>query len=53
MYNFDDDIKEMNNLADDYPEIVEKLFDIIKKEHSTPQIKRFRMNTLEEIYNTK
>ena len=53
LYNLEDDIAERNNIAKNYPEIVEKLFEVIKKEHSTPEIKNFRMQAIEAIYNTK
>ena len=53
LFNLDEDIREENNIADKYPEITNRLFEIIKKEHSTPETKRFRMNAIEEVYNTK
>jgi len=53
LYDLEKDLTEKTNIAAEYPEIVEKLFDIIKKEHSTPQIKRFEMKALEEAYNKK
>lgn len=53
LYNLEEDLAEQNNLAEEHPEIGEKLFDIIKKEHTTPEVKRFRMTALEEVYNSK
>ena len=53
LYNLEEDIAEKKNIADKHPEIVEKLFDIIKKEHSTPDVKQFRIDALEEVYNIK
>lgn len=52
LYNLEEDITETNNMADKHPEIVEKLFEIIKKEHSTPEIAQFKIKAIEEIYNT-
>lgn len=53
LYNLETDLTETANIANNHPEVIEKFFDIIKKEHSTPKIERFRMNALEEVYNTK
>jgi len=53
LYNLEDDLAEQNNIAAKHPEIIEKFYEIIKKEHSTPEIERFRMSALEEVYNTK
>ncbi len=53
LYNLDEDIAEQNNIASKHPEIIEKLYEIIKIEHSTPEIERFRMNALEEVYSNK
>ena len=53
LYNLEEDLAETTNLAEKHPDIVEKLFDIIKKEHSTPENKTFIIKELEEVYNTK
>ena len=53
LYNLDVDLAEAINIADKHPEIVEKLFDIIKKEHSTPENQTFIIKELEEVYNLK
>ena len=53
LYNLDEDKEEHHNLAEAHPEIVAKLFEIIKKEHITPQFKKFIMNPLEEIYKAE
>ena len=53
LYNLDIDVTEKNNIADSHPEIIEKFFDIIKKEHSTPEVDRFKITALEEVYNSK
>ena len=53
MSNKDEDKEEHHNLAEAHPEIVAKLFEIIKKEHITPQFKKFIMNPLEEIYKAE
>ncbi|MCF7567637.1 arylsulfatase [Sabulilitoribacter arenilitoris] len=53
LYNLEEDLAETRNIASQHPEIVEKLFEIIKKEHSTPEVERFKIDALEEIYNTK
>ncbi|MCL4107791.1 UNVERIFIED_CONTAM: hypothetical protein GTU68_027176 [Idotea baltica] len=53
VYNLEDDLEELNNIADQHPELVTKLYEIIKKEHETPEIERFRMEALEEVYTSK
>lgn len=53
LYNLEEDVAEKRNIADIHPEIVKKLFDVIKKEHSTPDVERFRIKELEEVYNNK
>ncbi|MDY8134172.1 arylsulfatase [Aquimarina sp. 2201CG5-10] len=53
LYNLEEDLKERNNIAKNHPEIVEKLFQIIKTEHTPPQIERFRIDPIEEIFNTR
>lgn len=53
LYNLEKDLSEAINIADNHPEIVDKLFDIIKKEHSTPENQSFLIKELEEIYNMK
>ena len=51
LYNLEEDIAEQNNIADKYPQITERLFEIIREEHQTPEIKQFRIKALEEVYN--
>ncbi len=53
LYNLEEDLAEKNNIADQHPEIVEKLFEAIKKEHSTPDVEQFRIDALEAVYNIK
>lgn len=53
LYNLEEDIAEHKDVAESHPEIVEKLFEIIKREHSTPEIERFKMDAIEEVYNMK
>ncbi len=53
LYNLEEDESEQNNIAENHPEIVARLFEIIKKEHTTPKFKKFVINPLEEVYNTK
>ena len=53
LYNLEEDFSESQNIAEKYQEVVEKLYEIIKKEHSTPEVKRFRIDPLEAVYNQK
>ncbi len=49
VYNLTEDIAERTNLADQHPELVEKFISIIKKEHKTPEVERFRIDPIEEL----
>jgi arylsulfatase len=53
LFNLETDLTETTNIAASHPEIIEKFYDIIKKEHSTPEVKRFQIDALEEVYNQK
>ena len=53
LYNLEKDIAESTDVSEKHPEIIDQFFDIIKKEHSTPEIKRFQMTQLEAVYNQK
>jgi len=53
LYNLEEDLTEQHNVAAEHPEIVEKIFESIKAQHSTPENDIFRINEVEEIYNTK
>lgn len=46
LYNLDNDIREESNVADQYPEIVNKIREIMKEEHTVPELSRFRMEAL-------
>jgi len=47
LYDLSTDIKEQNDVAAQYPEIVKKMEDIMQKEHHTPEVSRFSMPALE------
>ncbi len=46
LYNLENDIKEENDLANDYPEIIKMFHEITLTEHTQPQIMKFRMAEL-------
>ena len=48
LYDLEQDIQEQNNLAHDYPDIVKSIEEIMKTEHSSPVIQKFRMPPLEK-----
>lgn len=52
LYNLDEDLLEQNNIADNHPELIEKFYQIIKKEHTTPEIDKFKIQALEDIINS-
>ncbi len=43
LYNLETDIKEENNIADQYPEVVKKIEQIMEEEHEPSAIKRFHL----------
>ncbi|MEN8122493.1 MAG: arylsulfatase [Bacteroidota bacterium] len=49
LYNLEDDIKEENNLAGKFPEIVKQIEDIMQKEHTQPDIERFKMEAIGDV----
>jgi len=48
LYNLDNDIKEENNVAADFPEIIEQMENIMIKEHETSTIERFRLKGIDD-----
>lgn len=46
LYNLDTDIQEKNNVAADYPEIVEQIKKIMQQEHEPARIETFRQKVL-------
>ena len=46
LYNLEEDIQELNNVAADNPEIVKQIEEIMVKEHVTAVSERFRMKEL-------
>jgi len=49
LYNLDEDIKEENNVAADFPEIIIQVEKIMKKEHTTSNIERFKLKGIDYI----
>jgi len=50
VYNLADDIAEQNNIADQHPEMVKEFFKVIKKEHRTPEVDRFKLDAVEALF---
>lgn len=48
LYNLEEDIQEQHNIADQHPEIIEKIERIMQQEHTPPALDNFRMEVLEE-----
>ncbi|WKN30645.1 arylsulfatase [Porifericola rhodea] len=48
LYNLAEDPQETKNVADQHPELVKKAQAILKKEHTTAHIEKFRIPVLEE-----
>lgn len=46
LYDLESDIKEKNNIAANYPEIVKQMEQVMKQEHKPAEIKRFKIKEL-------
>ena len=46
LYNLEEDIQELNDVSDEYPEVVTQIEMIFKREHTTPEIDRFKIKQL-------
>ena len=46
LYNLDEDILELNDIAEKYPEIVSKLEEFLIEARTNPQLDRFKINGL-------
>jgi arylsulfatase A-like enzyme len=49
LYNLDTDLQEIHDLSGDYPEMVKEMDKIMKLEHVTSAIDRFRLSALDDI----
>jgi len=49
LYDLENDIKELNNVAEQYPEIVKQIEDIMQKEHIQPVVERFKMEAIGDV----
>lgn len=49
LYDLESDIREEHNIMDQYPEMREKFFDIVKKEHATPENTSFIIEGVEQV----
>jgi arylsulfatase A-like enzyme len=48
LYDLDNDIREQHDVASEHTEIVKQMEAIMKKEHHTPDVASFRMETVED-----
>ena len=47
LFDLDNDIQELHNVAADHPDIVKQVAQIMKAEHRTPEVTTFLMKALE------
>ncbi|RXJ49930.1 arylsulfatase [Gelidibacter gilvus] len=50
LYDLNADIREEHNIMDQHPEMLEKFFEIVKKEHHTPENASFVIDGVEAIF---
>ena len=48
LFDLNEDIREQHDVASQHPDIIEKMRQIMKAEHSTPEVASFRMEALEK-----
>lgn len=48
LFNLDEDIREQHDVASQHPDIVERMMQIMKAEHTTPEVASFEMEALEK-----
>lgn len=46
LFNLEEDIQELNNVAEQHPDIVSKVQEILKQEHTSAEIERFKIKQL-------
>ncbi len=49
LYDLGIDIKEENNIADKFPEVIQRVEEIMSREHTIPKIEKFKMPQLGDI----
>ena len=47
LYNLETDLKELNDVSSDFPEIVDNLEILLKEAHTTPALKEFIIPALD------
>ncbi|MBA6153247.1 arylsulfatase [Gelidibacter maritimus] len=50
LYDLETDIREEHNIMDQHPEMLEKFYEIVKKEHKTPENESFRIDGVEALF---
>lgn len=48
LFNLKNDIQELHDVSAQHPDIVKKIAEIMKKEHTVPQVNRFKIKALDE-----
>ncbi len=48
LFNLENDIQELNNVADQHPNVADKILKIMEEEHETPAVEKFRIPALEK-----
>ena len=49
LYNLETDLQELINVADENPEIIKQVTEIMRSEHTIPQVATFRMPAIDDI----
>ena len=51
LYDLESDVREEHNIMDKHPDLLKKFYEIVKKEHVTPENAAFRIEGLESLMN--
>jgi len=46
LFNLEKDLREQNDVSDEHPEIVRQIEEIFERQHTTPEIERFKIKQL-------
>ena len=48
LFNLVNDVQEQHDVADEHPDIVKQIEEIMRKEHKTPLVQEFRIKGIDD-----